>query len=104
MNTEEELFFPSLTVGQTMDFATRLKVPFHLPQGISSQDEFRSENRDFLLEAMGIEHTVGTKVGDAFIRGVSGGERKRVSLIECLATRASVFCWDNSTRGLDAST
>ncbi|KAK5696370.1 hypothetical protein LTS12_028576, partial [Elasticomyces elasticus] len=25
MNTEEELFFPSLTVGQTMDFATRLK-------------------------------------------------------------------------------
>lgn len=26
MNTEEEVFFPSLTVGQTIDFATRMKV------------------------------------------------------------------------------
>lgn len=43
-------------------------------------------------------------MGDAFIRGVSGGERKRVSILECLATRASIYCWDNSTRGLDAST
>ncbi|KAG5933400.1 hypothetical protein E4U59_006897 [Claviceps monticola] len=47
---------------------------------------------------------VPTRVtGDAFMRGVSGGERKRVSIIECLASRGSVFCWDNSTRGLDAS-
>lgn len=42
--------------------------------------------------------------GDAYTRGVSGGERKRVSIIEVLATRAATFCWDNSTRGLDAST
>jgi ATP-binding cassette subfamily G (WHITE) protein 2 (SNQ2) len=51
-----------------------------------------------------MEHTHDTKVGDAYNRGVSGGERKRVSILECLATRGSVFCWDNSTRGLDAST
>jgi len=37
-------------------------------------------------------------VGDAFVRGVSGGERKRVSLAEMMATRAHVSCWDNSTR------
>lgn len=53
---------------------------------------------------MGISHTADTKVGNEYVRGVSGGERKRVSIIETLATRASVFCWDNSTRGLDAST
>ncbi|KAL6361388.1 hypothetical protein LRP88_04856 [Fusarium phalaenopsidis] len=104
MNTEEELFFPSLTVGQTMDFATRLKVPFQLPDGVTSAEEMRIETRDFLLQSMGIEHTHDTKVGNAFIRGVSGGERKRVSIIETLTTRGSVFCWDNSTRGLDAST
>ncbi|KAJ3466974.1 hypothetical protein MRS44_004538 [Fusarium solani] len=104
MNTEEELFFPSLTVGQTMDFATRLKVPFQLPDGVTSAEEMRVETRDFLLQSMGIEHTHDTKVGNAFIRGVSGGERKRVSIIETLTTRGSVFCWDNSTRGLDAST
>ncbi|KAI5924436.1 ABC transporter [Camillea tinctor] len=104
INTEEELFFPTLTAGQTMDFATRLKIPHKLPNGVNSGDEFQEETRNFLLRSMGIEHTQDTKIGNEFVRGVSGGERKRVSIIECMATRASVFCWDNSTRGLDAST
>ncbi|KFZ25439.1 hypothetical protein V502_00089 [Pseudogymnoascus sp. VKM F-4520 (FW-2644)] len=103
MNTEEELFFPTLTVGQTMDFATQLKVPFKLPNGVDSSQQSQKERKQFLLESMGIEHTNDTKVGNEFVRGVSGGERKRVSIIETLATNASVFCWDNSTRGLDAS-
>jgi len=48
--------------------------------------------------------TYPTVVGNAFIRGVSGGERKRVSIAETLATKSAVTCWDNSTRGLDANT
>ncbi|KKK25949.1 ABC drug exporter AtrF [Aspergillus rambellii] len=104
MNTEEELFYPRLTVGQTMDFAAKLKVPFHLPDGAKSAAEHTAETTKFLLEAMKISHTADTKVGNEFVRGVSGGERKRVSIIECMATRGSIYCWDNSTRGLDAST
>ncbi|EWZ29492.1 ABC-2 type transporter-domain-containing protein [Fusarium oxysporum Fo47] len=104
MNTEEEIFFPSLTVEATVDFAARMKVPFHLPSGIKTREEYAQFYKDFLLRSVNISHTAHTKVGDAFIRGVSGGERKRVSIVECLTTRASVFCWDNSTRGLDAST
>jgi ABC-type multidrug transport system ATPase subunit len=103
MNTEEEIFFPTLTVGQTMDFATRLKVPFHLPDGMTAS-EYQQASKKFLLESVGISHTEDTKVGNEYVRGVSGGERKRVSIIECMATRGSVFCWDQSTRGLDAST
>ncbi|KAF2024223.1 ABC transporter [Setomelanomma holmii] len=90
INNEEEQFFPTLTVGKTMDFATRFNVPNALPKDVKDREDF--------------PHTENTKVGDAFVRGVSGGERKRVSIIEALATRASVMCWDNSTRGLDAST
>jgi ABC-type multidrug transport system ATPase subunit len=104
INTEEELFFPTLTVGKTMDFATKLNIPRTLPKDTSSPEEYRQRFKSFLLESMGIAHTEDTKVGDAFVRGVSGGERKRVSIIETLANRASVTCWDNSTRGLDAST
>lgn len=96
MNTEEEIFFPALTVKDTIDFATRLKVPHNLPSGVKDATEYAQINEDFFLKAMGIEHTKDTKVGDAYIRGVSGGERKRVSIIECLATRGSVFYWDNS--------
>ena len=104
MNTEDELFFPTLTVGQTIDFATRMKIPSHLPSNIQNGVEYQKESRAFLLRSMGISHTHDTKVGNEFVRGVSGGERKRVSIIETMATRGSVFCWDNSTRGLDAST
>ncbi|KAA8646438.1 hypothetical protein EYZ11_000293 [Aspergillus tanneri] len=104
MNTEEELFYPRLTVGQTIEFAAKLKVPFHLPNGVKSAHEYTAETKQFLLESMGIAHAADTKVGNEFVRGVSGGERKRVSIIECMATKGSVFSWDNSTRGLDAST
>jgi ATP-binding cassette subfamily G (WHITE) protein 2 (SNQ2) len=104
MNTEDELFFPTLTVGQTIDFATRMKVPHVLPSNYNDPVEYQRQSREFLLKSMGISHTHDTKVGNEFVRGVSGGERKRVSIIETLATRGSVTCWDNSTRGLDAST
>jgi ATP-binding cassette, subfamily G (WHITE), member 2, SNQ2 len=53
---------------------------------------------------LSMTHTKNTLVGDEFVRGVSGGERKRVSIAEAMATRARVQAWDNSTRGLDAST
>lgn len=104
INTEEELFFPSLTVGQTMDFATKLKVPYQTPSAYASKKEFQQHFKDFLLRSVSIDHTHDTKVGNEYVRGVSGGERKRVSIVETLATRGSLFCWDNSTRGLDAST
>jgi ATP-binding cassette subfamily G (WHITE) protein 2 (SNQ2) len=57
-----------------------------------------------LLKMLNIAHTENTLVGDSFVRGVSGGERKRVSIAEMMTTRARVQCWDNSSRGLDAST
>ncbi|KAG7143350.1 ABC multidrug transporter atrB like protein [Verticillium longisporum] len=100
MNTEEEIFYPALTVEDTINFAARMKVPNVLPPGIHSAEKYVQAEKDFLLRSVGISHTAHTKVGDAFMRGVSGGERKRVSILECMTTRASVFCWDNSTRGL----
>jgi len=53
---------------------------------------------------LNIEHTSNTLVGNEFVRGVSGGERKRVSIAEAFCGQGCVFSWDNSTRGLDAST
>ena len=59
--------------------------------------------RDVIITIFGIGHTVDTKVGDNFIRGVSGGERKRVSIAEAALNGAKLQCWDNSTRGLDSA-
>lgn len=79
------------------------KVPGKRPAGLSRQ-EFKNKVVDMLLKMFNIEHTKNTVVGNPFIRGVSGGERKRVSIAETMITGASVVSWDNSTRGLDAST
>jgi len=51
----------------------------------------------------GIKHTINTKVGNDFVRGVSGGERKRVSIAEAALSYSPLQCWDNSTRGLDSA-
>ncbi len=100
---EDDLHHATLSVARTTDFALRLKSPAKgLPE--HTRKEFRKEMRDMFLKAFNIAHTKHTLVGSATVRGVSGGERKRVSIIETLATGATVIGWDNSSRGLDAST
>lgn len=51
------------------------------------------------MAMLGISHTINTRVGDDFVRGVSGGERKRVTIAEATLSFAPLQCWDNSTRG-----
>ncbi|KAH9837328.1 ABC-2 type transporter-domain-containing protein [Rhodofomes roseus] len=104
-NMEDDIHISTLTVSQTLSFALSLKTPGpkgRLP-GISRK-EFQNTVLNTLLRMLNISHTANTLVGDEFVRGVSGGERKRVSIAEMMATRAHVLCFDNSTRGLDAST
>lgn len=43
-------------------------------------------------------------MGSDFVRGVSGGERKRVSIAEMALSGSPLAAWDNSTRGLDSAT
>jgi ATP-binding cassette, subfamily G (WHITE), member 2, SNQ2 len=62
------------------------------PPPISKEDE--AEVVDTLRTVFGLRHVKGTKVWNASIWGVSGGERKRVSIAEALATRARMGCWD----------
>jgi ATP-binding cassette subfamily G (WHITE) protein 2 (SNQ2) len=100
---EEENHHPTLTVGQTLDFALETKVPGKRPAGLSRKD-FKEKVIDLMLKMFNIEHTKNTIVGNPFVRGISGGERKRVSIAETMITGASLISWDNSTRGLDAST
>lgn len=59
-----------------------------------SKDEYVETVTKTLGTVFGLRHVKDTKVGDAAIRGVSGGERKRVSIAEALATRAKLGAWD----------
>lgn len=55
------------------------------------------------MASFGLLHTMNTFVGNDFIRGISGGERKRVSIAEAILAGATIQCFDNSTRGLDSA-
>ncbi|KAF2739693.1 hypothetical protein EJ04DRAFT_287234 [Polyplosphaeria fusca] len=104
-NPEEDLHYATLSVKSTLQFALKTRTP-----GKDSRKEGESRSdyvKEFLRvvsKLFWIEHTMGTKVGNEFVRGVSGGEKKRVSIAEAMITKASVQSWDNSTKGLDAST
>lgn len=102
-NQEDDVHQPTLTVKQTLGFALDTKTPGKRPLGVS-KDEFKDKVIRMLLKMFNIEHTANTVVGNQFIRGVSGGEKRRVSIAEMMITSATVLAWDNSTRGLDAST
>ena len=48
------------------------------------------------MTVLGLKHRRNTKIGDQSIRGLSGGEKKRVSIAEALACRGLIDCWDKS--------
>nr|B6RAL1.1 RecName: Full=ABC transporter patM; AltName: Full=Patulin biosynthesis cluster protein M [Penicillium expansum]ABN48540.1 ABC transporter [Penicillium expansum]AIG62140.1 ABC transporter [Penicillium expansum] len=95
---ESDDHFPTLTVAETLRFATRARCG---PQ-VSAREIDTMVTQ--LAKLVGLGNVLNTKVGDAKIRGVSGGERRRVSLAEALATCARLICLDNPTHGLDSST
>ncbi|KAI2465836.1 ABC-2 type transporter-domain-containing protein [Annulohypoxylon bovei var. microspora] len=99
---EVDVHFPMLTVGDTLTFAARARAPRHLPPGVD-RDTYATHLRDVTMAMFGISHTVNTRVGNEYVRGVSGGERKRVTISEAALSRAPLQCWDNSTRGLDSA-
>lgn len=94
---EVDVHFPMLTVGDTLTFAARARAPRMVPGGVS-RNEWAQHLRDVVMATFGISHTVNTRVGNDFVRGVSGGERKRVSIAEAALSGAPLQAWDNSTR------
>lgn len=100
---EEDIHFPHLTVGQTLQFASLARTPSNRLPGVS-RELYATTLRNVVMAVFGISHTVNTKVGNDFVRGVSGGERKRVSIAEVTLSQSPIQCWDNSTRGLDSAT
>lgn len=104
-NPEDDLHYATLSVKRTLKFALDTRTPGKESrlEGESRKD-YAKEFMRVTTKLLWIEHTLGTKVGNEYVRGVSGGERKRVSIAEALITRASIQGWDNSSRGLDAST
>ena len=93
---EQDLHFPELTLGETLTFTARARSN---TLGKKPTSVARTTAALFHLHG-----AFDTKIGDALIRGLSGGEKKRTSIAEAFLSDAQLQCWDGSTRGLDSST
>ncbi len=91
---EDDVHFPTLTVEQTIRFAAKTRAPRGRLGIAPTRSEYLDIITDILITVFGLEHARHTPIGNAAIRGVSGGEKKRVSICEALATRSRITAWD----------
>ncbi|KAJ3284582.1 hypothetical protein HK104_009867 [Borealophlyctis nickersoniae] len=99
---EEDVHFPTLTVRETLTFALKTKTPGkRVPD--TTKRMFNDKIRYLLTNLTGLTKQMDTLVGNEFVRGLSGGERKRMTIAEAMTARAAINCWDCTTRGLDAA-
>ncbi|KAG8931848.1 hypothetical protein FRC02_002035 [Tulasnella sp. 418] len=87
-----------LTVRETLRYAAALR----LPAGIST--ETREAIVTQTIEELGLRDAADTVVGGTLRKGISGGERRRLSIGCILVTMPSVLVADEPTTGLDATT
>ncbi|CAN4105533.1 unnamed protein product [Withania somnifera] len=93
--TQKDTLFPLLTVEETLSFTAKLRLK--LPA-----KEFSSRVK-YLIKELGLEHIASARIGDDRIRGISGGERRRVSIGVELIHDPGVLILDEPTSGLDST-
>ncbi|KAH9152934.1 hypothetical protein AeRB84_004737, partial [Aphanomyces euteiches] len=92
----------TLTVRETFKFADMCLngSPESQPEELREVAKLRTE---MILQLLGLTICADTVVGDALLRGCSGGERKRVTVGEMLVGGQSVFLCDEISTGLDSA-
>uniref|UniRef100_A0A803MQI7 ABC transporter domain-containing protein n=1 Tax=Chenopodium quinoa TaxID=63459 RepID=A0A803MQI7_CHEQI len=73
-------------------------------KGMALEGHETSLVTEYLLKILGLDRCANTVVGDDMRRGISGGERKRLTIGEMIAGPAKVLLMDEISTGLDSST
>ena len=93
---KEDQQFAILTVKETLTFSARCRTTMRSKK-LSEFDV------NLTMKLLGLSHTANTFIGDAIIKGVSGGERRRVSYgVEMVAGHSCIIA-DLPTNGLDSA-
>ncbi|KAM7526280.1 hypothetical protein LguiA_016182 [Lonicera macranthoides] len=94
---QDDLLFPMLTVEETLMFSAE----FRLPRSLSKSK--KQARVQALIDQLGLRNSAKTVIGDEGHRGVSGGERRRVSIGTDIIHDPIVLFLDEPTSGLDST-
>ena len=96
---QEDQQIPTLTVRECIMYSAMLRLPWHWPKST------KMSHVDQVLKELGLKHIAMSQVGgSSAIRGVSGGEKRRVSIGMELVTSPKILFLDEPTSGLDSYT
>jgi ABC-type multidrug transport system ATPase subunit len=95
---DDDALLPSLTVRETLQFSARLRLPSFMT---TAQKHERAEE---VLLKLGLKDCADNLIGSDLIKGISGGEKRRVSIAVQILTDPRVLLLDEPTSGLDAFT
>ncbi|KAK0202104.1 P-loop containing nucleoside triphosphate hydrolase protein [Desarmillaria ectypa] len=95
---DDAALLPYLTVRETLRFAAGLRLP-----GWMSKEE-KKQKADEVMLKMGLKDCADTLIGSELAKGISGGEKRRVSIAIQVLTEPQVLMLDEPTSGLDAFT
>ncbi|XP_077213811.1 ABC transporter G family member 6-like [Tasmannia lanceolata] len=94
---QDDLLFPMLTVEETLMFSAE----FRLPRSLSKSK--KKARVQALIDQLGLRAAAKTIIGDEGHRGVSGGERRRVSIGIDIIHDPTILFLDEPTSGLDST-
>ncbi|XP_043717698.1 ABC transporter G family member 21 [Telopea speciosissima] len=96
--TQDDVLYPHLTVLETLTYTALLRLPKNLTRAE------KVEQAELVILELGLTRCRNSVVGGVLLRGISGGERKRVSIGQEMLVNPSLLLLDEPTSGLDSTT
>jgi len=95
--TQDDVLYPHLTVTETLVYTA-----LSLPKSLSKEEKVKYA--EAVIAQLGLTRCKNSIIGGPYLRGVSGGERKRVSIGQEMLINPSLLFLDEPTSGLDSTT
>lgn len=93
--TQDDALFPLLTVEETLMYSALLRLRCGRKEAAIRVKE--------LMKELSLDHVASSRIGGGSNRGISGGERRRVSIGVDLVHDPAVILIDEPTSGLDSA-
>ncbi|GMH05933.1 hypothetical protein Nepgr_007773 [Nepenthes gracilis] len=95
--TQDDELMKTLTVSEAVRYSAQLQ----LPSSMSISEKL--ERADLVIRQMGLQDSINTVIGGWGRKGISGGQKRRVSICIEILTRPPLLFLDEPTSGLDSA-